>query len=340
MKRFEIRALCMLTAISLLTFTAFILPMPGFAESQTKEPVAVTMIADEIGLGDGAFNDLIYSGLMRAEKKLKISVSAVEPASEAAYSEMRGVAQSGSADLIVASGFTLAFATSLCANEFPDQKFAIVDSYVDLPNVANLNFKANEGSFLVGVIAGLTTTTDKIGFVGGMEIYLDPSFEYGFKAGVISVNPDAVVFVNFADSFTDPDAGYAAAMALIDLDADVIYHAAGLSGEGVIQAAADQGIWAIGVDVDQSSLNPDAVLCSMVKKVDNATYLVIKSVVDGSFCGDVVLGLAEDGVGYSDPVGNVPANVAAIANKYKKAIIDGNIVVPYDGSSYEIFLAQ
>ncbi|MDP3387928.1 MAG: BMP family ABC transporter substrate-binding protein, partial [Eubacteriales bacterium] len=161
---------------------------------------------------------------------------------------------------------------------------------------------------------------------------------YGYMAGVKSVNPNAEILFDYADSFTDSEIGMTLAAAQNNQNADVIFHAAGGTGLGVIEAAGELGFWAIGVDSDQSYLDPDHVLCSMVKRFDNAVYEAIKHVLDGSFeGGKIVYGLKEEAVGYMDGAGNVSNQLAESAEQYKSKIISGEIIVPYDEVTYDEF---
>lgn len=311
----------------------------GGATPAPTSDVSVTMITDTGGLGDQSFNDSAWAGLEKAKAEFGVTTNVLESATADDYTANLSASAALKPSLIISVGFLMAEATGAAAKQFPDQKFAIIDSTVDAPNVTGLTFKEHEGSFLVGVIAGLTTKSNKVGFVGGMLFPLIEKFEYGFKAGVKSVNPTAEVLVNYTGVFDNPALGKEAALAQAQQGADVVFHASGACGIGVIEAAGEQGFWAIGVDMDQSALNPKAVLCSMVKRVDNATYLITKSVVDGSFDGkNIEFGLAVDGVGYSDDAGNVPAEVAAKADAYKAAIIDGTIVVPADKATFDAFV--
>jgi basic membrane protein A and related proteins len=312
------------------------------AKTETPAPtsdVSVTMITDTGGLGDESFNDSAWAGLEKAKTDFGVTTNVLESQTADDYAANLSAAADGKPALIISVGFLMAEATGAAAAQFPDQKFAIIDSTVDAANVTGLTFKEHEGSFLVGVIAGLTTKTNKVGFVGGMQFALIEKFEYGFKAGVKSVNPDAEVLVNYTGVFDNPSLGKEAALAQNQQGADVVFHAAGGCGIGVIEAAGEQGFWAIGVDQDQSGLNPEAVLCSMIKRVDNATYLVTKSVVEGTFAGgNLEFGLKEDGVGYSDKAGNVPADIAAKADAYKASIVAGDFAVPFDKATFDAFV--
>jgi basic membrane protein A len=211
---------------------------------------------------------------------------------------------------------------------------------VDAPNVASLTFAEHEGSFLVGTIAGTATETDVVGFIGGLKFPLIEKFEYGFRAGVKAVNPDAEVLVNYADSFEDAAKGKEIALVQNQSGADIIFHAAGGVGVGLIQAAEEQDFWAIGVDQDQSRLAPDNVLCSMIKRVDVATFTISEEVINGNFQPGVrVFDLHNEGVGYSDDAGNLTDELKAVADQYKEMIKAGDFVVPQTADEFEAFEA-
>jgi len=237
------------------------------------------------------------------------------------------------------------------AKQYTDTKFAIIDDVVALPNVESITFKEQEGSFLMGVIAGKMTKTNKIGFIGGKNMPLIEKFEAGFAAGVNSVNPAAAKGllakdekslgkeVRYADSFADTAIGNELGKQLYADNCDVVYHAAGGVGIGLFKAAKDltdsgKKVWAIGVDMDQAVSVPEyasIILSSMVKRVDIATYNATKEMVDKNFQGGkaIELGLKEDGVGYApSSKTNTPADVLALVDKYAAAIKAGTIVVP------------
>ncbi len=306
----------------------------------SKEKVVIGMITDTGGLGDQSFNDLAWAGLERAEKELKVERKVLQSQSADDYQPNLTAFAEEKVNLTIGVGFLFNEAMAQAADKFPDQKFAIVDSVVEKPNVASITFAEHEGSFLVGVIAGLSTKTNKIGFLGGMEFPLIKKFEYGFRAGVKSVNPQAEVFVNYADSFEDAAKGKEIAISQHNKGADVIYHAAGGCGVGLIQAADELGFWAIGVDQDQSALAPKHVLASMNKKVDNAVFEVAKSVVDGTFKGGVLtFNIANGGVGYSDNAGNLTPELKEAADKYMNAIKEGKFKVPSTEEEFNSFQA-
>jgi basic membrane protein A and related proteins len=345
MRKITFRVISTITILSMIMITVVATTMsePVFAKGikppKPTIPVTATLVTDAQGLGDFAFNDAAVVGLTLAEKKLKTQMTVIESNDYEAYRTNIEQAIEATTDLVITSGFSMAEETAKVATLFSTQKFAIIDCLVEEPNVASLIFKEQEGAFLVGVIAGLTTETNKIGIVTGGTWPVIDKYVYGFRAGIQSVNADADVLISCIDTFTEPQAGYDAANSQFDLGVDVIYHVAGLSGIGVINAASDRGLWAIGCDFDQSNVNPDAVLCSMVKRVDTAVYLTIKSIVDGTFkTGPVEFGLKEYGVGYSDKAGNVSDETTAIVKRYEKAIRNGSVIVPYDEETYSEFL--
>jgi len=316
--------------------------LAGCAGSQGEEKTVVMgMITDTGGLGDQSFNDSAWLGLEKAVEDFGIERKVLESNSADDYAPNLVSFAEENVGIIYGVGFLFDTAMKEAADKFPEQKFAIIDSQgLEKDNVAEIVFAENEGSFLVGVIAGLTTETNKIGFIGGQKFPLIEKFEYGFKAGVATVNPDAEVIVNYADSFEDSAKGKEIALVQHQAGADVIFHAAGGVGTGLIEAAKEEGFWAIGVDQDQSHLAPEAVLCSMIKRVDVGVYTVAQSVIDGTFEGGTTLFDAKsDGVGYSDNAGNLTDELKAEADKYLEAIKAGKFVVPSTEAEFEAFEA-
>lgn len=283
------------------------------------------------GLGDKSFNDSCYEGIKKAKEDLGIEFDYVEPTAIAEYEGFhRQYAKSGEYALIIGIGFDQADAITVVADEYPDQKFAIVDMVVDKPNVASLVFRENEGSFLVGAAAGLKTETDMIGFVGGMDIPLIRKFLAGYKFGAEYVNPDVEVTWKYVGDWVDPAKGKELALAQYDAGADIIFAAAGRSGLGAIQAAFERDKLVIGVDADQcdtiEGIPVTTFLCSMVKRVDVAVYETIKQVVDGTFAGGVQsFGAKENGVGACK---HVPDDIKDIIEDYREKIASGEIKVP------------
>jgi basic membrane protein A and related proteins len=313
-------------------------------DSRKKTEVKVGLSTDAGGKGDKSFNDAAIAGLDKISKEYTVTPDILESKDQNAYTPNL-TTLSGQDDLAFGVGYMMQQAVTDIAKANPNKKFAIIDSVIDAPNVVSITFKANEGSFLVGVLAGKATKTNKVGFIGGAKGPLIENFEAGFVAGVESVNPEAAkdllsrVNVRYTGKFDDPSAGKEAATQLYNAGCDVIYHASGACGLGLLDEAKElrdggKDVWAIGVDQDQAQTVPkdaDAILSSALKRVDIGTYDVAKSLIDGNFKGGTTLtfGLKEDGVGYA-PTKNAkaPAGVYDLADKYKQAIVDGKIVVP------------
>ncbi|MCX7351543.1 MAG: BMP family ABC transporter substrate-binding protein, partial [Alphaproteobacteria bacterium] len=235
---------------------------------------------------------------------------------------------------IIAAGVAQAAAVEKVAKEYPDLKFAIVDMVVDLPNVQSIVFKENEGSYLVGLLAGMASKSGKVGFVGGMDIPLIRKFGCGYAQGVKAAKPDATIFQNMTGdtgaAWNDPVKGGEITKGQMAQGADVVYAAAGATGLGVLQAAADGGALSIGVDANQNYLHPGKVLTSMLKRVDVAVYNVMKGGNANFKPGIQALGLAEDGVGYAMDDNNKPLitpEMLAAVEKAKADIIAGTIKV-------------
>ncbi len=295
-----------------------------------EDVLRVAMVTDVGGLGDQSFNDAAYRGLLRAESEFNAEIAVIESSAMTDYVEnLSSLAEQGY-DMVWAIGFLMTDALAEVAEQYPDTTFGLIDAVVDSPNVASITFKEEEGSYLVGAIAALESETDKVGFVGGMEMPLIKKFEAGFLAGVKKINPDADIVVGYTGAFDDPSAGKELALTQYNQGADVIYHASGACGIGVIKAAAEKGLYAIGVDSPQAHLAPYWVLTSMVKRVDNAVYSEVEALNEGTFeAGHKVYGLAEDGVGYSDQaLAKVHPDLMKQVNQLKQQIIDGDIQVP------------
>lgn len=296
-------------------------PTPTATPSPTPSPtpkpgegVKVAIMFDIGGRGDLGFNDLAWLGGERARKELGVEVTYVTPRSEADYlPRLRELASSGEYSLIIGVGFLLTDAIDQVADEFPNQKFAIVDSLTPDANVRGILFKENEGSALVGALAALVTKTNKVGVVLGMEIPVLYHFEGGFYWGVNYAEnltgKDVQIIYKYTGSFIDRALGKQVSEGMLAQGADVLYNVAGLTGLGVLDAVNDycevQGIefgppFAIGVDADQDWMYPGHVIASMMKRVDNGVYYAIRDAVYGNFTGGpIYYGLKEKGVGIS-----------------------------------------
>lgn len=321
-----------LMALSLLVSACSKQPTtPAPSAPQPEAPkFQVAMVTDVGGLNDQSFNASAYRGLKKLESE-GVTIKALESTKQEDYDVNLGALVEQKYNLVWAIGYLMTDATANAAKANPNANFAIIDSVVNEPNVASVTFKEHEGSFLMGVIAGMVTKTNKIGFVGGIEGDLIKKFESGFRAGVAAVNPKAQVMVTYAGSFTDQAKGKEIAIAQYNAGADVIYHAAGAVGIGVIAAANEQKKYVIGVDSDQNHLAPDYVISSMMKGVDVAVYDVSKKLQNGEKIGGQVieLGLKEGGVGAAPTTKwDLNPDLKTKVDAYTKMIVDGTLKVP------------
>lgn len=348
-------------------------------DTSPKGPV-VGLVTDVGGRGDQSFNDSALRGLEAWAANMKsvdgkyVALSAPERAAlvppelnvaplgikpvvvqskaQEDYQPNLQLIVDFGADLIVGVGFMLENSVEAVAKENPQSKFLLIDSPVmdakgtlaPLPNVRTVVFKEEEGSFLVGALAGLVAR-GKAGFVGGMEIPLIKKFEAGFRAGVRTTNPGAEVLIQYTGSFDNVAHGKQAAQDLVAKGCEVIFHAAGSDGNGVIQAvkearAAGSNVFVIGVDSDQSHLAPDAVLTSMVKRVDYAVWLSANDLKNGTFgAGDSAMGLKEGGVTYAPVRVDVPEKAAMLAHveALRAKVVAGQVKVPSNTTELERF---
>ncbi len=321
------KRLRLLLAVGLVLSLLFVLGQSGVYAGEFK----VGMVTDVGGLGDQSFNDAAWRGLQWAEDEFDIDITVVESNTMNDYiPNLTSLVEQGY-DMVWGVGFLMTDAIDEIASMYPDTTFGIIDAEVDQPNVASVTFKEHEGSYLVGVIAGLMTEKDKIGYIGGMEMPLIKKFEAGFVAGVKAVNEEAELLVGYTGAFDNPGAGKELALTQFNQGADIVYHAAGACGIGVIKAAEEKGLYAIGVDSPQAHLAPYHVLTSMLKRVDVAVYNEVKALYEGTFApGHKEYGLTEDGVGYSEQaLAKVPPRYMEIVDEYKDKIINGEIEVPF-----------
>jgi basic membrane protein A and related proteins len=304
----------------------------AFAQQGGFKPA---IVYDLGGKFDKSFNEGVYQGAERFKKETGTEYRDFEPQNDAQREQaLRRFARDGFSP-IVAVGFSQESALKKVSEEFPNVKFTIIDSVVKKPNVQSILFQEHEGSFLVGLLAAQASKTGKVGFVGGMDIPLIRKFACGYVQGVKHAKKDAEVFQNMTGTtgaaWNDPVKGGELAKSQIDRGADVIYHAAGGTGIGVLRAAADAGKLGIGVDSNQNALHPGKVLTSMLKRVDNATYDTFKQAKDGTWKPGVsVLGLKEEGVGWALDEHNkalITPEMKAAADKAAEDIKSGAIKV-------------
>ena len=312
--------------------STMMLGAPAIAQDAQIEPA---VIYDLGGKFDKSFNEGVYEGMERFEADTGIEYTEFEIQNDSQREQaMRRFARDGKSP-ILAVGFSQAAALEKVAEEFPDTEFAIIDSVVDLPNVQSIVFKEHEGSYLVGMMAAMKSESGAVGFVGGMDIPLIRKFLCGYAEGAKAANPDITIYQNMTGTtgaaWNDPVRGGELATSQIEQGADVIYHAAGGTGIGVLQAAADAGAYGIGVDSNQNALQPGSVLTSMLKRVDNAAYQTFTDAMEGSWePGITVLGLAEDGVGYAEDENNadlLTEEMKTAVEEAKAAIVAGDVEV-------------
>lgn len=267
-------------------------------DTRTKVGIVLT----EVGLGDRSFNDLAFDGLVQARNEKSIVFDYREPGdnAEAAFEEF---AQT-KFDLVIGLSDAVQADMEKVAPKYPDQQFLMIDSQSELPNIASISFRAEEGSYLAGVIAAMASTEDHVGFLGGIEIPVLRNFEQGFKQGVLAVKPNATVDVVYAGDFGNAELGEQLATEMIqEKGADVIYVVAGLTGVGALTEIQKLGKYAIGVDTDQFFLAEKSILTSMLKNVDVSIYNAVNTFVQNNHTfpqKEIVEGLAENAVGLTD----------------------------------------
>jgi len=289
--------------------TLLFLAALGMAGAASAETPAI--IFDMGGKFDKSFNEAAYTGAERYKTETGTEYREFEIQNPAQREQaLRRLAQRGG-DPVVAVGFSQGPALETVAPEFPDTRFTIIDMVVDQPNVQSIVFKEHEGSFLVGALAAIASETGTVGFVGGMDVPLIRRFACGYEQGAKYVDPDITVLQNMTGTtpaaWNDPAKGAELAQSQFDRGADVVFAAAGGTGTGVYQAAADAGKLAIGVDSNQNHLHPGTMLTSMVKRVDAAVYEAFQDVAEDTWePGVKTLGLAEYGVGWALDEHNEP----------------------------------
>lgn len=317
--------------LALLLVLAGCVNRPPATDSASGK-IRVGIVFDIGGKDDRSFNSAAWEGCLRAKKELPIVLRDAEPGDPTSLEPaLRAFAQYGY-DLIIGVGFAQGPIIEQVAADYPNTKFAIVDFVVNRPNVAGLIFKEHEGSFLVGMIAAATTKTNTIGFVGGMDVPLIHKFLVGYEEGAKYVNPNIHVLHNFVGitdaAWNNPGKGRELATAQIEQGADVVFQAAGNSGLGVFDAAEAKGKYAIGVDSNQNWIKPGHILTSMVKRVDNAVFSVIKDTVEGKFKGGPhIYGLDNDGVGYA-------------IDQYNKALIPPTLIEKIEAAKRDILAGK
>lgn len=318
-----------LLILSVLVFTLFT------TTTSLAGGIKVGLVLDKGGKDDKSFNAAAYKGAQEATKNLGIEVKTIESPDDHAYEPaIKTLAERGY-NLIIAIGFSQADAVKKLAPLYPKVHFAIIDAPVDGDNVASIMFNEHEGSFLVGYIAGLKTKSNVAGYIGGMEVDMIKRFELGYREGIQYANPKAKVLTNYAgvtsDAWINPTKGKELALAQISQGADVIFAAAGATGNGMFDAIEEKGKLGIGVDSNQNWVKPGKILTSMLKRVDVAVFDTIKAEKAGKFkAGKTALGLKDNGVDYALDENNkslITADMKAKIEKVKNDIIKNKIIV-------------
>lgn len=269
-------------------------------DSKTKK-LKIGMVLNMGGLGDKSFNDSAYAGMKRAELDYDINFNYVEPTSLSDFSQYLDDYASAGYDLVIAIGYDMNSPLKVVAPNYPNTKFIVVDTIVDEPNVTSIMFNNKEGAFIVGALSGLMTKTDKIGYIGGVDMSFLNEFRDGYIDGARYTNPnieDLNLYVGGTNPFNDPAKAKELALSLKNSGADIIFAAAGGSGRGLMEAVnEDKDLYAIGMDSDQDADVKGKVLTSMMKRVDNVLFQSVGDFINGNLQNGVkVYGLKEGGV--------------------------------------------
>jgi len=307
----------------------------GARSAEDKGKVHVGIVFDIGGKDDRSFNASAWEGVKRAAKDFPIVLRDVEPGDPTSVEPAVRAFAERNYDLVIGVGFEQMPVVERVAKDYPNVNFVIIDGVIDLPNVASLVFKEHQGSYLVGMLAAMKSQTGTVGFIGGMDIPLIHKFETGYEEGARAVNPNINVIANYVGvtpaAWNNPGQGKELAIAQIGKGADVIFTAAGNSGLGAFDAAEQQDKFVIGVDSDQNWVKPGHVLTSMVKRIDNAVYQIVKDRVSGQFTAGVhVYGLENEGVGYAVDQYNeklITPEMTQRVEEAKQKIINGQIQV-------------
>lgn len=320
----------------------------GTTDGGSGEVKKLEMVTDTGGVNDQSFNQLAWAGLQQLEEENGWEVGYLESKQEADYAPNLDKCVDDACDLIWGVGFAMADAISNCAATNPDLKFAIIDNAnpSDAANITGVQFRAQEPSFLVGYVAARFSTTGKVGFVGGISSDVIDQFEFGYKAGVAYANSEngtsVEVMAQYAESFSDSAKGKSIAQKMFSDGCDVVFHAAGGAGTGVIEAAKDAGLYAIGVDMDQNHLAPDNVITSALKRVDVAVVDVSNQLLSGEIESgtNLNLGLTEDCVGIAENHDLYGDEIYDAAIALEDKIKSGDVVPPASEADLETFTAS
>lgn len=318
---------------------------------ETGTDLKVGIVLGTGGLGDKNFNDMAYEGLMKAQEELGIEFDYLEPETVSDYTpHLRSMCESGEYGLIIGLGSDMSDAITDVTIDFPDQKFSHVDSSLELDNVSSISTKWQEQTFLAGVVAGLGTLSDMelanednvIGVIIGQENPALLRGVVGYMAGAKYVNPDVEVLVGNVDSFSDPDKGKEIAVSMYNQGADFIQAIAGTSGLGIYNASQEVGRYSFGVSANINYLQPDNIVATSARTVDEIVYNEVAAYLDGTWSAGLhVSGIAEGAVGYDDADSNVvlPDDIRAALDDIKEALVKGELVPPETEEEVDAWVA-
>ena len=305
--------------------------------SDNKSDLSVGLVLGAGSINDESFNQSTWEGLQKAQEDFGVEIKYLESKQESDYIQNIETLIDEETDLIIGVGYQLKDAIDESAKNYPEQKFVMLDETYDTiaENVIPVVFREEESAYLVGAIAAKMTQTNKVGFIGGLPAPSVVRYQYGYKYGVENTNKDVKVLEQYVNSFTDQAKGKSVAKQMQASGADIILPAAGDSGTGAIEAAKEANKYAIGGDRDQSDLAPENVIVSAMKKLNVASYALVKDLVEGNFEGGVekVYGLKEGGVGISEN-NLLPKDVMDYVTKEAEKIKNGEIKIPRTEEEY------
>jgi len=322
-------------AMLALVMTLSVLVAAAGAQARAQD-LRVGLVLDKGGKDDKSFNSAAYRGAMKAKDDLHVFVKYVEATDDNSFESLIRAFAQKDFDVVIAIGVTQREALQKVAAQFPAKHFAIVDAEVNAPNVKSMLFEEQQGAYLVGAAAALSTKSGEIGFIGGMDIPLIRRFELGYEAGAKKISPGIKIVSNYigitGEAWNNPAKGKELAVSQYDQGADVVFAVAGASNTGVFDATEEKGKFAIGVDSNQNGIKPGHILTSMLKHVDVAVYSTCQELVAGKFVPGVQhFGLDARGVDYAVDQYNdkiLPESVRKKIDALKTQIIAGKIVVP------------
>jgi basic membrane protein A len=333
-------------AIMLVLIMALSLAACGGGEdSGASSDVKAACVLGVGGLGDQGYNDLIYAGMERAKEELGIDFDYAEPKQVTDFEQiLRDMSDSAEYEVIICVGFDQMDALMKVSPDYPDQNYAYIDGLIEADNIVNYTCREQEGSFLVGALAALMkedaaaynlADNDTIGFVGAMENDTILRFAAGYDAGAKYINPDINVDIQYVagdNPFGDTTTAKEIALSQFNKGSDIIYHAAGGSGLGVFTAAQEANFLAIGCNSNQNIIDPDHVVASMLKRVDTASFEIVKAAAEGTLQlgEEIILGLEQGGVGYTLEGSNIAVSedIVAQLTEIEEKVISGEIEVP------------